>query len=156
MSIPRKVRAALHERAGDCCEICGVHGANNAHHRRNQSQGGRDTLANLLLLCGSGCTGCHGRVTLHPSWATENCYTIQGLLDGDAPETVPVLIRGERCLLEDNGSVVVIPPVTAVCPDCPVWARNPSHFPDRDGAEQFADRHTRMYAGHVVDIQETA
>lgn len=153
MSIPSPVRAALRERAGDCCEICGVR-ANNAHHRRNKSQGGRDTLANLMLLCGSGTTGCHGNVTMNPKWAAESGYTIRGTVD--EPETVPVLIRGERCILEDDGSVVVIPPVTAVCPDCPVWARNPSHFPDRDGAEAFADRHARANAGHVVDIQETA
>lgn len=146
-----KCRSIVRERSGGLCEICSTPGV-QMHHRRNRSQGGSWTPQNIMHLC----VGCHGRVTLHPSWATENGYTIQGRLDGDAPETVPVLIRGERCILEDDGSVVVIPPVTAVCPDCPLWARNPSHFPDRDGAEAFADRHARMYAGHVVDIQETA
>ena len=43
----------------------------------------------------------------------------------------------------------------ATCPHCPPFARAPSVFPDRDGAERFADRHTRMY-GHVVEIEEKA
>lgn len=108
MSIPAKVRQALHERAGGRCEIC-AEPANNAHHRRNKSQGGQDRLANLMLLCGSGTTGCHGEVTEHPEWATLCGYTIQGTVDGDAPETVPVYIRGLRSLLEDDGTVVHIP-----------------------------------------------
>jgi hypothetical protein len=62
-----------------------------------------------MLVCGSGTTGCHGRITVNPEWATLNGYTIQGRVDGDSPETVPVLIRGQRCLLEDDGTVVWIP-----------------------------------------------
>ncbi|MGV0785194.1 HNH endonuclease [Mycolicibacterium sp. XJ775] len=108
MSIPAKIRRALHERADSRCEICGEP-ANNAHHRRNKSQGGQDRLANLMLLCGSGTTGCHGEVTLNPEWAKLKGYTIHGRVDGEAPETVPVLIRGGRCLLEDDGTVVLIP-----------------------------------------------
>ncbi len=44
--------------------MCGKYGANNAHHRRALSQGGHDRLSNLLLLCGSGITGCHGFITV--------------------------------------------------------------------------------------------
>lgn len=112
MSIPAKIRQALRERAGGRCEIC-AEPANNAHHRRNKSQGGQDRLANLMLLCGSGTTGCHGEVTEHPGWATLCGYTIQGTVDGDAPETVPVYIRGLRSLLEDDGTVVHIPEVAS-------------------------------------------
>lgn len=109
MSIPTKIREALKERADGCCEICGVGGATNAHHRRNKSQGGPDVLSNLMLLCGSGTTGCHGKVTGYPQWATSRGYTIQGRVDGEAPETVPVDIRGRRSLLDDDGSVVPLP-----------------------------------------------
>lgn len=75
-AIPRKVRAALHERAQHCCERCGLHGATNAHHRRNQSQGGPDTLSNLMLLCGSGTTRCHGFVTQNPAFAMALGWTV--------------------------------------------------------------------------------
>ena len=69
-------REKLKARADGLCEICSLR-ANNAHHRRNQSQGGRDDLSNLMLLCGSGTTGCHGYVTEHPNIATWHGWTVQ-------------------------------------------------------------------------------
>ena len=50
------------------CVRCGAR-ATNWHHRLNRSQGGPDDAFNLVPLCGSGTTGCHGWVTLHPSEA---------------------------------------------------------------------------------------
>jgi len=85
--IPQRVRDALRERAGGCCEICGLP-ANNAHHRRNQSQGGEDVLSNLMLVCGSGTTGCHGTITRNPNWAEDRGYTIKG--SQAVPAHVPV------------------------------------------------------------------
>jgi HNH endonuclease len=41
------------------CAVCGAPGA-NAHHVVKRSQGGRNAIANGVLLCGSGTTGCHG------------------------------------------------------------------------------------------------
>lgn len=105
--ITRKVREALRERSsGDpdtgLCEMCGARG-NNAHHRKNQSQGGPDTLSNLLLLCGSGTTGCHGVVTCNPLWAWEHGYTVRSY---ETPSLKPVLIRlYGRVLLGDDGSI---------------------------------------------------
>ncbi len=89
MTVSTKTRAQLHERAQGCCERCGRYGANNAHHRRNQSQGGPDTLSNLMLLCGSGTTGCHGFITEHPLIAIDEGATIpRG--DQREPHEVPV------------------------------------------------------------------
>lgn len=34
----------------------------SVHHRQLRSQGGVDCACNLVLLCGSGTTGCHGHV----------------------------------------------------------------------------------------------
>lgn len=113
MAIPAKVRAALRERSSGYpeygrCEICGMN-ANNAHHRRNKSQGGRDVLSNLLMLCGSGTTGHHGQVTRHPAWADKCGYTISNGED----TAKPVLLsrhdpdREMRwVVLGDDGSVV--------------------------------------------------
>lgn len=118
MTIPKKVREALRERSsGDpqvgLCEICGQR-ANNAHHRRNKSQGGQDALTNLLMLCGSGSTGCHGMVTRGPEWAVHRGYTIKGTVR--QPSEVAVLLHvdnpsrdPEWVLLGDDGSVVSIP-----------------------------------------------
>jgi hypothetical protein len=76
MSIPARTRKLLRERAHGCCEACGKPGATNGHHRINQSQGGPDTLSNLMLLCGSGTTGCHGIVTVNPADARTLGYTV--------------------------------------------------------------------------------
>lgn len=108
MTIPAKTRKALHERAQDCCERCGVHGANNAHHRRNQSQGGPDRLSNLLLLCGSGTTGCHGFVTTNPTMSILHGWTVPR---GEDPAEYLLLrfdlVAGKRVLvtLDDDGNI---------------------------------------------------
>ena len=48
---PEAMRRA--HRAGDCCVV-------NAHHVVSRARGGDDITDNLVLLCGSGTTGCHG------------------------------------------------------------------------------------------------
>ena len=107
MSIPAKVRKALKARASiddyPCCEICGRAGANNAHHRRNQSQSGNDSLPNLMLLCGSGTTGCHGEVTANPDWAERRGYTIKG--ERRNPANIAVLYRGVRVFLNEDSTI---------------------------------------------------
>lgn len=115
MTVSAKTRRALHERAYSCCEACGSPGATNAHHRLNQSQGGPDTLSNLMLLCGSGTTGCHGIVTVNPESARWLGYSVslaQVTVDGRLPITtanVPVyrwsreIGCAEWVLLDDDG-----------------------------------------------------
>jgi hypothetical protein len=87
MSVGERTRSRLYERAHGCCESCGQYGATNAHHRQNRSQGGPDTLSNLLLLCGSGTTGCHGYITQSPEMAQVRGYTVRS---GENPADVPV------------------------------------------------------------------
>jgi len=48
----------------DACAACG-RTAGSVHHVIPRSEGGDDVAGNLLLLCGSGTTGCHG--ALHGS-----------------------------------------------------------------------------------------
>jgi hypothetical protein len=62
-------RKALEKRVGDdgLCEVrlfgvCFGRGG-NAHHRQNRSQQGKWDVRNLLWVCGSGSTGCHGALT---------------------------------------------------------------------------------------------
>lgn len=56
MSIPKQ--AVLSQPS---CAICGQEAA-TAHHILKRSQGGDDSLSNLVALCGSGTTGCHGKI----------------------------------------------------------------------------------------------
>lgn len=108
MSVSVRTRALLHERAHGCCEICGSHGATNAHHRQNRSQGGSDRLANLLLLCGSGTTGCHGTVTKAPVWADQLGYTVkrdQSAAGKAVWRWSREAARNEWVLLDDEGTL---------------------------------------------------
>lgn len=54
---------AIHarKRLGRPCRLCGAP-ATNLHHIVPRSQGGDDVEANLVEVCGSGTTGCHGRI----------------------------------------------------------------------------------------------
>jgi len=111
MTIKANTRIALKERAQNCCEMCGRWGATNAHHRRNRSQGGDDELSNLLLLCGSGTTGCHGFVTTEPQIAKRMGWTVRRI---SSPREVPVwrfdLSLGERVevLLDNAGGYTTV------------------------------------------------
>lgn len=46
------------------CAICDGNW-DSLHHVYPRGQGGDDTAVNLIALCGSGTTGCHGRVEAH-------------------------------------------------------------------------------------------
>lgn len=95
------VRDVVLDRASGCCERCGgrLHDADrwlvahSFHHRQPRGAGGSsragiNSPANLLLLCGSGVTGCHGEVEANRTAAYEAGWLVKHPLD---PATVPVL-----------------------------------------------------------------
>lgn len=66
-----ELKAEARRRDGDCCVKCGVvlNGSGNVHHRRNRGQGGSrkaNVISNLITLCGTPLTLCHGEVTRKP------------------------------------------------------------------------------------------
>ena len=85
------------------CEICGITPATNWHHRKNRSQGGGNELSNAMHLCGSGNTGCHGRVTENPADAYHYGWSV---LSGHNPAEMPVWMGWRWVLLHDDGTVV--------------------------------------------------
>lgn len=92
------------------CARCGRAGAFgalplNTHHRRPRGMGGTkrgdaNGLANLLTLCGSGTTGCHGWVESHRAEARAAGLLVS--LHAD-PQDVPVQTWRGLLLLDNAG-----------------------------------------------------
>lgn len=90
------------ERDGGRCRNCGrtltgQRGVDwSIHHRLPRGMGGTRTASKddpryLLLLCGSGNTGCHGWMESHRTEAYALGFLLRHTLPPTDPETVPVL-----------------------------------------------------------------
>lgn len=97
----RAAYASVTERDGGLCVRCGRFGGNR-DHRKNRSQGGRTTPANLQILCGTGTTGCHGWVTQNPAAAMAEGLTVPGWAD---PAAWPARRHGVWVVYDDDGGV---------------------------------------------------
>lgn len=105
----RDIRLAVYTRDGGRCVRCGTERSVegwSVHHRKPRGMGGSknnpfiDELANLLLLCGSGVSGCHGHVERH----REEGY-LTGFLVHRAHDPEEVIVkthRGWRRYLNDG------------------------------------------------------
>lgn len=71
--VPELVR----QRSRGACERCGRAGPGSLHHRRKRSHGGAWSAENLVWLCGSGTTGCHGWVEAHPAQASREGFHLR-------------------------------------------------------------------------------
>jgi hypothetical protein len=85
-------------RAGYYCEICGADLMNNTpvslHHRLPRGMGGsshpdRHSSSNLMAVCGTGTTGCHGVIESYRAQAYEHGWLVRR---GQDPAEVEVLI----------------------------------------------------------------
>lgn len=90
------------------CERCGTHRGANLHHRRPRQMGGStdpatNTASNLLLLCGSGTTGCHGWIESHRAIAYQHGWLLRSW---QIPLDTPVRIHDRGpVLLDDIGGM---------------------------------------------------
>lgn len=95
--VPARIREAALCRDGRCCQRCGVslYGRDySLQHRDARGMGGsklKHTLANLVALCGTATTGCHGHVE---SERTESVRDGWSVPNGVTPEEWPVLRYG--------------------------------------------------------------
>lgn len=96
----KEARRLVRERSGGLCEVCGVRPATNYQHRKNRSQGGQWSAVNGLDVCGSGTTGCHGRIHHSPAAAYEAGWSVKSWED---PAVVPVRTTRGLVLLDDEG-----------------------------------------------------
>jgi len=105
--MPKATADAVRARSQGRCERCGTDSAArwSLHHRKPRGMGGtRDpeinSPANVLLLCGSGTEGCHGRVESNRAEAYDLGLLVRR---NDDPAQVPVELRFGRVLLDDEG-----------------------------------------------------
>lgn len=85
-TIDREIRNAVFARAEGICDMCGLglsKGDWECHHRKLRSQGGPDTMSNLIALD----QRCHTRAHGNPDWAKENGFIVPPWRD---PENWPV------------------------------------------------------------------
>lgn len=106
---PVKITRKVDKRDGYACVRCGISltvTSGSRHHRQRRRDGGH-SASNLILLCGSGVTLCHGWVHSHPALARA-CGYIVPATGRATPEVIPVLVRDHGTqvwvLLDDDGN----------------------------------------------------
>lgn len=93
MTIPAKTRHTILTRDGYSCLRCGVtilNRVHSVHHRKGRHCPNPNSPSNLVTLCGSGTTGCHGLVHAHPEQSYTEGWMVRRL-GADDPAEVPVL-----------------------------------------------------------------
>lgn len=75
--VDKDVLALARIRLGNSCAACGSP-AGSVHHIIPRSQGGDDVMANLVLVCGSGTTGCHGALHGNPYYGGDSTWRNSG------------------------------------------------------------------------------
>jgi hypothetical protein len=112
--VPVDVRDAVLIRAAKSCERCGVTvigSFGSVHHRTPRQMGGSVTASEdtsrMVLLCGSGTTGCHGTVererlaAYHAGWLVRQ---------GEDPHRIPIVLwDGRTVFLTSDGRYSVFP-----------------------------------------------
>lgn len=94
----RRCRDTVTNRADTLCERCHRTTGVDHHHRRNRSQGGKWTPANIVLLC----RPCHHLVTVDVPLARAEGFNVRSFED---ERVVPVLRWGSWVVLDDAGGM---------------------------------------------------
>lgn len=103
-------RSLMHCEVAHTCDgqyLSGERSLNwSAHHRKARGMGGSrnpdiNQPANLLMVCGSGTTGCHGFIESNRLWAYELGLLIYTVAER---EITPAYLRHGNVRLDDAGS----------------------------------------------------
>lgn len=107
----QSIRHLVMNRCAARCEVCGRrtdgHTPFNIHHRKPRGMGGttneRTNLpSNLLFVCGTGTTGCHGWIESHREEAHRRGLILR---QSEDPRTAPVTLYDHRTVyLDDLGA----------------------------------------------------
>jgi hypothetical protein len=75
----------------------------SVQHRKHRSRGGDNRMSNLIVLCGSGTTLCHGWVEGNPLAAQEDGWAVPGWVPNEDIYQHPVSTPWGLCMLDDEG-----------------------------------------------------
>jgi hypothetical protein len=65
---------------------------------------GLHDVSNLICVCGTGVTGCHGLIHKYQTWAYENGWLVKGTSDLILPVDTPIMVHGRGLVyLDDSG-----------------------------------------------------
>jgi hypothetical protein len=108
MTVTAKVRREVIARDKQTCQWCGrwvdvESGWYSLQHRRARGMGGTkridtDLACNLVLVCGTGTTECHGEIESHRERAVERGFNVA---DRHNPALVPLLDYSDQWLRMD-------------------------------------------------------
>lgn len=106
-----KVKAIVLRRARGRCELCGqeIRGAYSYHHRQPRGRGGSKARpwinkpSNIMLVDGSGVTGCHALIESQRALAYANGWLVRY---DDRPAEIPVELFVGLRYLDDDGNLV--------------------------------------------------
>jgi hypothetical protein len=110
MDVPTGVRKTVLVRCEGRCERCGRWLANvpsSVHHRKARHMGGTsdptiNDPSNLVALCGTGTTGCHGWIESNRGTALTEGWLVSSW---DDPARTPVIVGGEQWLVTADAFV---------------------------------------------------
>lgn len=110
-TIPHVVRLVVDARDAGRCRRCGhaVGEDFSRHHRIPRGAGGSsrvDRPSNLVTVCGSGTTGCHGRIESERDAHKVLGWILPKLNPDIDPETEPLFTIDGWVLLDDQGELV--------------------------------------------------
>jgi hypothetical protein len=113
VKVPQDVHETIVLRDGGRCIRCGTSVLSipaSVHHRKPRGAGGtRDVrsydLRNLVVLCGTGTTGCHGEVESGRTLAYDTGWLLRSYDDLDAPL---ITKDGRRVYLKADGDRVQV------------------------------------------------
>lgn len=121
-AVPKAIAVKVDSRDQFRCVNCGARMtvvSGSRHHRMVRGIGGH-RVSNLILLCGSGTTGCHGWVHSHPVEARRRGLIIPANHRPQRdPMEVPVMVLMEGIgkvwlLLDDDGGFEIVREVLAL------------------------------------------
>jgi len=100
-------RAGLGDPNHARCERCGRASPLTMDHLKNRSQGGTWAPSNIVILCGSGTTGCHGWKTEWPDAAHDAHWALKR---GEEPGVTPIFHHPSQAWvrLDDDGMLIPV------------------------------------------------